>query len=146
MMKTYDAGDKVPYGVYFSANPFNLHYISDDEVLPGAQGTTFKRLPTLLIVAAGPAIGGIFVMAFPAIILMAVMVAVWKLGVKTVRSFASKNAHLVQMNWEPNAAYLTGDGKEPEEDAEAIDRDLEDDEVEALEAEVETRREEEEKS
>lgn len=138
-MKTYNAGDKVPYGVYFSANPLNLHYISEDEVLDGPKGTTFKRLPTLLVVAAGPAIGGIFVMAFPAIILLAVAVGLWKLIGKTVHSLANKNAHLVQMNWEPSAAYLDGDGKEAEKNGEAV----EDVEVEELKAEVETRREDE---
>lgn len=134
-MKTYQAGQNVPYGVYTSLRPLNLHYMADNETLPGSGDYT--RLPTWLMVLASPAIGGAFVMAFPFICLVAVAAALGKFTANTVQSMATRNAHLVQMNWEPSAAYLDGDGKAPNP---AADLDADDD-LDVLKAEVAKRRE-----
>lgn len=139
MKKTYRAGEQVSYGVYVSTKPVNMHYMSADEELPGTDETTYRRLPTLLVAAASPAIGGIFVMTFPLIILAGVAVALGKFTKQTVQRMATNKAHLVQMNWQPTAAYLDGDGKEQTPSAEAV----KDESVETLKAEVDSRREEE---
>ncbi|OIP29999.1 MAG: hypothetical protein AUK47_26195 [Deltaproteobacteria bacterium CG2_30_63_29] len=133
-MKTYQAGQNVPYGVYTSMRPLNLHYMSDSETLPGTG--EYTRIPTWLMVVASPAIGGLFVMAFPFICLVAVAAALGKLAANTVHSMATRNAHLVQMNWEPGAAYLDGKGQSATPTSDDDDLDLE-----ALKAEVAKKRE-----
>ncbi len=75
-MKTYRAGETVPYGVYFSTRPIDMLIVSEEsELLAGKADVPYRYMPTWMAVFAGPAIGGVFVMAFPAIIFAAIFMA-----------------------------------------------------------------------
>ena len=134
-MKTYRAGESVSYGVYFSGRPIDMHIVSaEGELLEGKADATYRRMPTWLAIAFGPAIGGIFVMAFPAIIFAALFMAAGKAIMGLVRNTAESNVHLAGMRWEPTAAYLNK--TEGGEEVEGEDSD----EKSELEAEVEARK------
>jgi len=145
-LRTYLAGEQVPWGVYLAVNrPAVRHVSASDEVLTGKPGTRFVRIPTWLLVLASPAVGALYVLFFP-LIVAGVMAsfAVHLVGV-VVRRALERHGHLAHARWEPSASYLRPvDHKEaagaeaaPEPAAgEAIDEELR-----ALEAEVAARRE-----
>ena len=148
-MKTYSAGQPARYGVYFAPRHLDVRVVgAEDEVLEGKDNARYFRIPTVLLVAACPAIGGAFVLLFPLVILGALAVVAFQECRKLVRHTADGTAHLAQMRWQPGAAYLDGNEAEPAQPAAAPTAgpptaphplgDLAD-----LEAEVRARREEE---
>ncbi len=142
-MKTYNAGKPARYGVYVSPRHLDVRVVgAEDEILDGKPGARYLRIPTLLLVAAAPAIGGAFVLLFPLVIIGALAVVAFQECRKLVRRTADGNAHLATMRWQPGAAYLDGNGDaDPAEEESAPAEppaDLAD-----LEAEVSARREEE---
>jgi hypothetical protein len=65
MAKTFASGNRVNSGIYVNARSFQLVNIEKDGgVLPGSNGK-FVRIPTLVAMAAAPALGGLFVVALP---------------------------------------------------------------------------------
>jgi hypothetical protein len=68
MAKTYAGQTQVRSGYYVNAHSFELVNIDrDGGTLPGVPETRYVRIPTLLAMAAAPALGGLFVVAFPLI-------------------------------------------------------------------------------
>ncbi len=66
MAKTFESGSRVSGGYYVNTRSFELVNVEKDgSVLPGKPGTKFLRIPTLLAMAAAPALGGLFVVALP---------------------------------------------------------------------------------
>ena len=114
-MKIYNAGESVPYGVYFSGRPLDIHIVTaEGDALEGKPGVAYRRMPTLIAVAAGPVIGGVFVMAFPVVIFAALVLAVTRMPLGMMQRTASRNAHLAAVRWEPSSAYLNmGDRRVP---------------------------------
>ena len=130
-MATYRFDQCVRYGVYMSLRPLSARFVSADGAsLEGAQGATYRRLPTILVVALGPLIGGAFVLAFPLIVAGALLLALGRLTMRALRHSADRSAHLAKVRWEPATAYLhsgeTGSDGVPDDDPqqEALD-DLE---------------------
>jgi hypothetical protein len=112
-MKTSKNGDQVTFGVYASMKPVDIRFVgADGETLEGKAGALYRRIPTLAMVALAPVFGGVFVMAFPALV---VMLAIVGLARFAGRQLVGDTAHLAVMRWEPTTAYLkqTGDSTEP---------------------------------
>ena len=66
MAKTFSGGSKVESGYYVDAKSFSFANIEKDGgALPGGAERRFVRIPTLVVMAAAPAIGGLFVIALP---------------------------------------------------------------------------------
>lgn len=66
MAKTYAGGTAVKSGYYMDARSFAFANIArDGEALPGGAEKRFLRIPTLVVLAAAPALGGLFVVALP---------------------------------------------------------------------------------
>ncbi len=66
MAKTFESGSRVSSGYYVNARSFELVNVEKDgSVLPGKPGGKFVRIPTLVAMAAAPALGGLFVVALP---------------------------------------------------------------------------------
>ena len=146
-MKTYSAGVPSRYGVYVSPRHLDVRVVgAEDEILEGKPGARYLRIPTLLLVAAAPAIGGAFVLLFPLVIIGALAVVGFQECRKLVRRTADGSAHLATMRWQPGAAYLDGNG-DPTAGEEAEQADSPEPEPPAdladLEAEVNARRTEE---
>lgn len=129
-MKTYQNNENAPYGLYLSFRRPDIRFVgADGESLEGVDGATYRRLPTPLVVAAGPVLGGLFVIAFPVLIILATIVGLGRLITTRVRATADEHAYLASGRYEPSMAYLNkGEGEG--EDAELAD----------LEKEVETAR------
>ena len=66
MAKTYEGGTQVKSGYYVDAKSFSFANIEKDGgALPGGSAKKFVRVPTLVVMAAAPALGGLFVVALP---------------------------------------------------------------------------------
>ena len=122
-MKTYRAGQKVEYGIYVAPKALDARFVgADGETLNGKAGAEYTHLPSILLVLAAPVMGGVFVLAFPLIIIFSIIGVVGTMMTKAVKSAFESRVHLTQMRWEPAAAYLNksnrskkADGKEQKE-------------------------------
>jgi hypothetical protein len=66
MAKTYEGGTQVKSGYYVNARSFAFANIEKaGGKLPGGSKEKFIRVPTLVVMAAAPALGGLFVVALP---------------------------------------------------------------------------------
>jgi len=105
-MKTYDAQKPAPYGLYYATNPIDVRFVgTEGEALDGP-AKTYKRLPMLAVAVAGPILGGVFVFAFPAIVLLGVLGAVVKMAVSKLGRTADEAAQVATLRWAPGASYL----------------------------------------
>ncbi|HAR42188.1 MAG TPA: hypothetical protein DCS07_06095 [Bdellovibrionales bacterium] len=106
-MKTYKSGTQVQYGIYISPKALDFRFVgADNETLEGKSGAQYYRLPTLIAILSAPALGGLFVMTFPVIVVIMVALAIVKAITSAVSSLVQERAHLVNMQWQPSAAYL----------------------------------------
>lgn len=134
-MKTYDSGKPAPYGIY-AASLFDICYVgADGEVLDGREGTRYVRLPTILMIALTPVLGGVFVLAFPFLVIAAVGVAVLHVAQRWLDSIVHEYSHLLKLRWEPVAAYLDPNSKGEKKETATTDPELEE-----LQEEVDRRR------
>lgn len=133
-MKTWKSGQKVTYGVYVSTKPFDVRFVgADDETLDGRTGAEYRRIPTLLMVAMAPVLGGVFVMAFPAVVVLLAVVGLGRFAWRQVAGVTGDTAHLAVMRWEPSTSYLKNTTETPADAKPAPDAALSDlrDEVKA---------------
>ena len=66
MAKTFAGGSRVNSGYYIDAKSFSFANVEKDGgALPGPSDRKFVRIPTLAVMAAAPALGGLFVVALP---------------------------------------------------------------------------------
>ncbi len=66
MAKTFAGGTRVNSGYYVNARSLAFANIEKDgTALPGGPDARFVRVPTLVAMAAAPALGGLFVVALP---------------------------------------------------------------------------------
>jgi len=137
-MKRYETGEAAPYGIYIARNVMDVRFNgADGEALEGRAGGRYLRLPTWLVVAVAPALGGAFVLAFPLLVIAAI---VGTLGVGAARKLGgNRHAYVARSGWQPAAAYFK------QEQASAGDAG-DDPELAELEAEVAARAEAEKRS
>jgi hypothetical protein len=68
MAKTFAGGTRVSSGYYVNARSFEFANVpADGGTLPGGADVKYVRIPTLVAMAAAPALGGLFVVALPLI-------------------------------------------------------------------------------
>ena len=104
-MKRYTAQQPAPYGLYLSARPLDLRFVgAEDEPLAGRDGASYRRIPTLLVVLLGPALGAAFVLAFP-LVLAAVLVGFAVSAISRGVS-AHRHAFVARTRWQPAASYF----------------------------------------
>ncbi len=66
MAKTYAGGTQVKSGYYVNTKHFSFANVEKDGgTLPGGSEARFLRVPVLAVMAAAPALGGLFVVALP---------------------------------------------------------------------------------
>jgi hypothetical protein len=66
MARTFQGGMQVKSGYYVDARSFAFANVErDGGALPGGPERRFRRIPTLAVMAAAPALGGLFVVALP---------------------------------------------------------------------------------
>lgn len=135
-MTTFVGGTQVKSGYYMDASSFSFTNVEKDGgSLPGGPETRWKRVPVVLVVAAAPVLGGLFVVAFP---LIGFGVAAYAIGRKLThraRAGAKEIAATVAPGWAPGEAHLTGERpKEGSGEAPADER------MENLEKEIDAKR------
>ncbi len=135
MAKTFASGHRVNSGIYVNTRSFQLVNIEKDgTVLPGKNGS-FMRIPTLLAMAAAPALGGLFVVALPFIGFGVLGHAI----VKAVTGGAKEVAATVTTSPMPaGSAALTGQEAEKNATGEPVEHP----ETEKLAKEIEAKRNE----
>jgi hypothetical protein len=68
MAKTFAGGTRVNSGYYVNARTFEFANVEKDgTALPGGPEAKFVQIPTLVAMAAAPALGGLFLMFLPLI-------------------------------------------------------------------------------
>ena len=103
-MKRYSATQPAPYGLYISPRNFDIRFVgADGEPLEGKDGATYRRIPTWLVVVFGPALGGIFVLAFPLLVIAAI---VGTLGAAAFKALSRRHGYVARGGWQPAAAYF----------------------------------------
>ncbi len=66
MAKSFESGTRVSSGYYVNARSFEFANVEKDgTALPGGPDAKFVHIPTLVAMAAAPALGGLFVVALP---------------------------------------------------------------------------------
>ena len=106
-MKTYQSGQKVKYGIYVAPKAWDARFVgADDETLDGKDNAEYIHLPSALLLLATPIMGGVFVLAFPLIVIGWCFGAIGLVIARGVKSLVESQAYVVQMRWEPSAAYL----------------------------------------
>jgi len=139
-MKTYQTGQSVAYGVYASLRALDVRYVgADGEALDGRAGAQYWRVPTLLMLALAPVAGGLFVIAFPALVLGLAVAAATRPAWSALAGLADRRAHLAVVQWQPTAAYLRPPQEEPPAEGAAAQSDAQP--LADLEREVSARRE-----
>ncbi len=111
-MKRYKSNEEVSYGVYASFNGMDIKFVSaDGEALGGKDGANYIKIPTALLIAAAPLIGGAFVLSFPFIIILMVCTIPLYYFARSITLSAGKASEVVfknvgQFTWEPMTAYF----------------------------------------
>jgi hypothetical protein len=112
-MATYTGGSAVRSGHYIEGRSFEWAVVRrDGDPLPGAPATRWVRVPTVLAMAAAPAIGGLLVIGLPFI---SVGVAAYTLARALggqARANAEKMAALLVPGFAPGEAHLAGEPHE----------------------------------
>ena len=140
MAKTYAGGTQVRRGYYIDANMAFENVDDDGATLPGGAESRWHRLPTLAVIAAAPALGGLFVVALPFI---GFGVAAYALA-KKIAGGAQVGAREVAATLAapavaPGTAHLTGHAP-AEKDAEVAAPPAPDANTAELEREIEAQR------
>jgi hypothetical protein len=78
-MEAVHSGDRVKAGVYLAPSTFDVKYVgAEGETLQGKEAVAYRKVPTALLMIGGPILGGLFVVAFPLIMLGALVYALVK--------------------------------------------------------------------
>ena len=135
MAKTYAGQTQVRSGYYVNARSFELVNVEKDGgTLPGGPDAKFVRIPVLVAMIAAPALGGLFVVAFPLIGLGVIGQAVFRALTGSAREVA---ATVATPAMPAGATALTG---KPAEKG-ATGEPSKDTATDALAKEIEARRE-----
>ena len=103
------SGTPVKGGYYFNSRRWTFARVEKDgETLPGARNERWTRVPVPIVIAAAPVLGGMFVVAFPIIGLVAVGVAIGRKLGGGVRETATDLAANLAPGPLPGEAHLTG--------------------------------------
>jgi hypothetical protein len=142
-MASFLGGTAVKRGYYIEGRHFEITTVArDGDALPGGPERRWLRLPVMAVVAAAPALGGLFVISLP---FLGFGLAAYAIG-KRVASLVGAGAREVGASLAPEVrpgeAYLTckpekGEASKPAAKGEG---EVKDAKLEALEKEVEQAR------
>ena len=92
------------YGLYLSTRPLDLRFVgADGEALDGRDGASYRRIPTWLAVLVGPILGGLFVIAFP---LIAIVAFLGTAITAAVRAATHRHAYVARSTWQPAVSFF----------------------------------------
>ncbi|MCA9558000.1 MAG: hypothetical protein H6704_15425 [Myxococcales bacterium] len=143
--------EPAPAGVYLGLDRLAVRHVgAAGEAIDAPADTRYWRVPTLLLVLLSPLAGGLFVVAFPVFLVVALVGGLARALTRPVVALWREHVYLLEARWEPSAAYLAhareraARGEEPSVlDDEALDAAALDPNLRRLADEVEARRREE---
>lgn len=142
-MASFLGGTAVKRGYYIEGRHFEITTVArDGDALPGGPERRWLRLPVMAVVAAAPALGGLFVISLPFLGFGLAAYAIGKKVASLVGAGAREVGATLAPELRPGEAYLTG---KPEKDPSAkpdaaAAGEVKDAKLEALEKEVEQAR------
>lgn len=99
-------------GTYWNIANGHRVEVAEYDVLPGAGNTRYVRMPTAVVLAAGPFIGLLFAAFLPFIgIAMTIMLA----GRKLIEGIVHVAVKSTSFGWRPIEAYLDGKNRRQKE-------------------------------
>ena len=107
-MLSYKAGNKVGKGTYWDLSTGQRIDVEQEAILSGEASSTYFRIPTGVMLLAGPVIGLFYVISLPfiGIATLATLAA----G-KVANGFLSLIGSSLSFGWRPKEAYLSGKKK-----------------------------------
>ena len=114
-MKTklgYKAGTKVGKGTYWDLVNGQRIDVGQEAILSGAESSTYFRIPTGVMLIAGPVIGLFYVISLPFI---AIATVVSLAAGRLVNGLLSLVGTSLSFEWRPREAYLAGKKKSKKE-------------------------------
>jgi len=132
-MATYAGGTAVKRGYYIDGRSFEFTNIQKDGgTLPPGAERRWLRVPTLLVIAVAPALGGLFVMTLPFVGIGVVVYEIAKRLAPGAKAGAREIAATVTPAWVPGEAHLAGTPAKgepapapPDEQVEALAKEIE---------------------
>ena len=110
-MTRYESRTQVGGGYYFNTTSWTLHAVDGERgELPGASGTRWVKLPTLLMIVAAVVVSLAFVLFIPVAGLVLFGVVVGGALLRSVRGYVVRGTeafvHLFAPQWRPGEAWL----------------------------------------
>jgi len=138
-MATYRGGTAVKRGYYIDGASFEFTTVErDGSALPGGPERRWLHVPVLAVIAAAPALGGLFVLTFPLIGFGVLAYSLAKKLIPAARAGAREIGATLSPSWVPGEAHLTGEDAPKEEGANAPPKS--DERLDALQSEVDRAR------
>jgi len=111
-MLSYKAGDTVGKGTYWDLSTGRRIDVEQEAILTGEASSTYFRIPTGIMLLAGPIIGLFYVISLPFIGIgtLATLAA----G-KVANGFLGLIGSSMSFEWRPKEAYLSGKKKDKKE-------------------------------
>ena len=108
-MATYAGGTPVKRGYYIEGKSFEFTTVErDGSALPGGPERRWLHVPVLVVIAAAPALGGLFVLSFPLIGFGVVAYSLAKKLAPAALAGARELAATLGPSWVPGEAHLDG--------------------------------------
>lgn len=108
-MLTYKGGQKVGKGTYWDLKNGRRIDVTGEDVLSGERTSTYLKMPSGVMLLAGPVIGLVYVIFLPFI---GIAVVATVAGRKLVEGMANLIGKSLSFGWRPKNAYLSGKKKE----------------------------------
>jgi len=138
-MRHYNGNEKVGPGIYFNAKELVFRSLEEEGRLPGDEDTTWRPVPVVVMLLAGPVLGLLYAMFLPFIgfAMLAAVVLGW-VG-RQLLPMLDGATRVLRPAWEPALAFL-GRGKTRKPTAKAPAPARKDDEwADEVRAELDTR-------
>ena len=106
-MAKYSGGDSVGAGMYWNPRNMNVVGLKTEGTLPGGEELIYRRLPFSLLFLLMIAMGGVYVLFLPVLI---ICTTIYMVGVRVFGSLFLQMRKSVSFGWRPAEAYLSGKG------------------------------------
>ena len=106
-MTRYSGGESVGAGMYWNLKSMNVVGLKTAGVLPGGGELTYRRLPFVVLFLLMIALGGVYVLILPVLI---ICTTVYMVGVRVFGSLFLQMRKSMSFGWRPSEAYLSGKG------------------------------------
>lgn len=111
-MLTYKGGQKVGKGTYWDLSNGQRIDVAQETMLSGGSSSTYYRIPSAIMLIAGPVVGLLYVVLLP-------FIGIATIGTLAVRKLVGGMLSLIgkslSFGWRPKVAYLSGKKKSKKE-------------------------------